>query len=80
MEKTVLSNPYSMVVINNAAEYAYHKKWSILNGKKPLSRLPVDDFPLYLSTAGGITGWTDRMDRNLNYISFLDFVTLLGEY
>lgn len=63
----------AVVVAKNNYEYAYLLQWCEDNGKgEPHMGLP-ERFPFCISLGGELAGWTDRMDRNLHYVTFEDF-------
>ena len=68
-------NSLDFVTCTNAPELFYVLKCAESEGKNVAPYMwRVDVFPYHLSLHGKIVGWTDKSDRAVNYISFIDFV------
>ena len=73
----ILEKESSVVIIKNNAEHAYFNKWAESESKMPPFLGDAEKYPIAFTTAGTLLGWTDSMNRNLNYISFDRFLAEL---
>ena len=63
------------VVVDNRAEFEYMVAWCEDHGRStPFVGTPVFPFVICPGVEGELSGWTNRKDRNLNYVPFIDFV------
>lgn len=68
-----LDHGSTVVVCNNLSEFRYMVAWCEDNGKLPPLLCDPKKYPFCVATKDG--GWTDRMDRSLYYMSFLEFIS-----
>jgi hypothetical protein len=67
-----LGHGSTVIVITDGAEFAYIQKWCESQGKRLLFN--PKSFPICVSVADELVGWTDHMDRALYYKSFDEFL------
>ncbi len=79
-DRISLEHGSTVVVVNNKVELN-----KVLNWCKEKDKIIIDwfnkveKFPLCISVASDIVGWTDKMDRALYYKPFEDFLKDIGE-
>jgi len=71
----LLDKQTSVVVIKTRPEFNYMIAWCDDRNKSVSSSVLNLDLPVCLRVAGDIVGWTHRMDRALDYISFNRFLS-----
>ena len=67
-----IKKPHTMIVATNQAEFAYILSWCEMNDILPPWTGIREKFPIALNVNEG--GWTDSMDRALDYVKFIDFI------
>ncbi len=72
-----LKNDNTLVVAKNKPEFLYIIAYCEENKVLPPIMGNATKFPIALSINGG--GWTDSMDRALNYVKFEDFIEAIKE-